>query len=348
MLRALSSWRRCVGPGAAVALAAAGQDETSASEEFASSCALPTNWVGCELLRVEPHTKDTSLFTFATPRRTPLHLPTCACLLLRAPGCEHGGGDAVRPYTPVGEGDDGTFRLVVKRYAEWGFKPEGNFDTYAFARSYRPAGAVSNYVFSRSVGESVEFKHVSANVRIPYPFIGVDRLNLIAVGAGIAPMVQALEKLLNTPGDNTDIVLLYGNRTVEDILMRDKLDKWAVQHAHRFKVVYCVGSRYSNVKVGMKLAVKKEQFSTTVDALTAAPELDGMDGLPVSKSQASERGWVGKVAISKHAFAPSAQTRTFVCGLPSVYDSLCGARADPECTGVLRDLGYLTEHVVKF
>ena len=51
-------------------------------------------------------------------------------------------------------------------------------------------------------GEDVaDFKHIHANVKIPYPFRGATRVNLIAVGAGIAPMVQALEKLLDkSPG----------------------------------------------------------------------------------------------------------------------------------------------------
>ena len=73
---------------------------------YASKCALPTEWTALELLRVEPYNHDTSIFEFALPPgRTTLDLPTCACLLMLAPGCEHGGGDAVRAYTPISPPD---------------------------------------------------------------------------------------------------------------------------------------------------------------------------------------------------------------------------------------------------
>ena len=38
----------------------------------------------------------------------------------------------------------------------------------------------------------------------------------------------------------------------------------------------------------------------------------------------------------------------FVCGPPAMYESLCGPRDDPELTGVLRDLGYSKDQVIKF
>ena len=134
----------------------------------------------------------------------------------------------------------------------------GAFDSYAFRRSYRPEGAVSTFVHKREVGDAVEFKHVAENVKVPYPF-DATRVNMIAVGAGIAPMVQALDRILHTPGD---MRLLYGNRSCEDILLRETLDAWAVTHADRLKVVYAVGSRWANVHCGMKTRVKRDGFST--------------------------------------------------------------------------------------
>ena len=43
---------------------------------------------------------------------------------------------------------------------------------------------------------------------------------MLAVGVGIAPMLQALHSLLTTEGETTRVLLLYGNRSVKDILMR--------------------------------------------------------------------------------------------------------------------------------
>ena len=41
--------------------------------------------------------------------------------------------------------------------------------------------------------------------------------------------------------------------------------------------------------------------------------------------------------------------QVFVCGLPGVYDALCGPRGEPLLPGsALHDLGYTDEMVVKF
>ena len=110
-----------------------------ASLEYASTCVIPTTWEPFRVRSVEQVNHDTAVFTFELPEGTTLGLPVCGCLLVLAPGREHGGGDAVRPYTPVSPPwMTGGFELIVKRYAEWGEK--------RFVASYRPAGAVSNYL----------------------------------------------------------------------------------------------------------------------------------------------------------------------------------------------------------
>ena len=233
---------------------------------YASACCVPMDrWTPLRLLSVAAASHDSALFEFALPEGArALGLPTCACLLARAPGCEHGGGDAVRPYTPVaetpaeeGEGEDGgggdragSFTLLVKRYAAWGDPRH--------AHSYRPAGAVSNHVFGLVPGvDSLEFKHVPANVKLPYAHpcgsMGfrtaagerVRTITMVAVGVGVAPMAQALREMLDDgAADDTRVVLLYGNRSVRDILLRDTLDEWEERHPERFKVVHHIGSRF--------------------------------------------------------------------------------------------------------
>ena len=81
-------------------------------------------------------------------------------------------------------------------------------------------------------------------MKIQYPFTAVESITMIAVGVGIAPMIQALHSLLETLGDNTQITLLYGVRTVADILLREQLEEWAVAYSDRFRIVYGVGSRW--------------------------------------------------------------------------------------------------------
>ena len=134
---------------------------------YASSCVIPKQWVPLKLLAKRPVNHDTFLFDFALPAdagaAATLRLPVCGCLMLCARGREHaskGGGDAVRPYTPVSAPDTiGRFTLLVKVYQEWG-DPQ-------FAHSYRPAGAVSNFIAGLRPGiDSAEFCHLPQNVKL--------------------------------------------------------------------------------------------------------------------------------------------------------------------------------------
>ena len=133
-----------------------------------------------------------------------LDLPVCACLLLK--GVDAEGNDAVRCYTPISSNDmKGGFQLIIKVYEK---------------------GVVSQYVDHLAIGECAQFKHIPVNVKMQYPF-APNKLTMIAAGSGITPIYQALHKLVNTPGDNTEIVLLFGNRTEQDILLRKELDEMA-------------------------------------------------------------------------------------------------------------------------
>ncbi|GMH58911.1 hypothetical protein TrST_g10239 [Triparma strigata] len=307
----------------------------AAAEEFASSCSLSTSWTPVELIRVTRYNHDTSIFTFGRS----LMLPTCACLLLRAPNSEHGGGDAVRPYTPIAE-REGEFDLLIKSYKQWGV---------AGQRNYRPPGAVSSYLFSLQAGTKVDFKHIKFNLKIPYNinhegfgFDGVKTITMVAVGVGIAPMIQALNEIFDGGReDKTKVVLLLGNRSVKDILLREKLDAW--ERTPNFKVIHHVGTRYAGVV----------SHKNTCPKSCRAPCKFWVPPVPERWSELAEkrkeRTWINESTIKKHAFPPSNDTRVFVCGLPSVYESICGQRGTPlAMESALGRLGYDDSQVVKF
>ena len=62
------------------------------------------------------------------------------------------------------------------------------------------------------------------------------------------------------------IVFLYGSRTVDDLLCKDLLLKFQEDHPGRFKVVFCVGSRYTDVHMGAKYADRGKSDSTETAA----------------------------------------------------------------------------------
>jgi hypothetical protein len=131
--------------------------------EYASSCVIPTTWIDLPLLAITPYNHDTSIFSFGLPPgHDTLGLPTCACLLMMAPGADHNGGDAIRPYTPISSSSvKGRFDLLIKRYDQWGEKcmPGTIWATFSYndkPHSYKPKGAMSNYMFERQIGQTMK------------------------------------------------------------------------------------------------------------------------------------------------------------------------------------------------
>ena len=316
---------------------------------YASTCVVPIEWREYTLRSVREVNHDTSIFTFALPAGQTLGLPTCACLLLRAAGCEHGGGDAVRPYTPISdEAMEGGFELLVKRYQEWGDK--------RFPHSYKPAGAVSNHVFGLKQGDTASFKHIAFNVKIPYTHssghrgfrvpgtnVRVRQVTMIAVGVGIAPMIQALHTMLGNPEDTTQIRLLYGNRSVRDILMKDLLDKWELEHA-RFSVVHHIGSRF-----GYNVTMHFDDCPKDCGRPCKRRKKPEPEGFSLLRADRREFGWVSEETLRRRAFPPTPDGLVFVCGLPSVYEKLCGPRGAPLAKySALHNLGYEDANVIKF
>ena len=73
---------------------------------------------------------------------------------------------------------------------------------------------------------------------------------------------------------------------------------------------------------------------------------DGWEGLHEDRR---ELGWVNEEVIRKHAYPPSESTKVFVCGLPGVYEKLCGPRGTPLQEGTaLHRCGYTDDMIVKF
>jgi ferredoxin-NADP reductase len=92
-------------------------------------------------------------------------------------------------YTPISDNAMlGKFQLLIKRYPAWGDP--------SFVHNYKPPGVMSNYIHNLKVGDKVRFKHIPFNVKKQYPFTGVRTITMLAVGVGIAPMLQALQAVL--------------------------------------------------------------------------------------------------------------------------------------------------------
>ena len=60
-------------------------------------------------------------------------------------------------------------------------------------------------------------------------------------------------------------------------------------------------------------------------------------------------GWIDKAKILKYCFPPAEDTLLFVCGLPPMYEALCGPRTEKAIKegSVLHQLGYTADMVAK-
>lgn len=259
----------------------------------AGTCQLDDDdkWISVPLMgrvRISP---DTSVLSFGLPDKTkPLNLPTCACILARG-GEDNEGKPVVRPYTPISTNVcAGKMDLIIKVYDK---------------------GVMTQHMDKMKVGDSLEFKHIKFNVKMQYPF-NKSRIGMLVGGTGITPMIQALHAVLGTPSDKSEVSMLYGSRTVADILAREVLDDWNTTH--------------------------KDQFTVT-HVLSNEPADTPYDG---------PRGFITKELIEKHLPAPADDTLIFVCGPPPMYKALCGPREEKDVTGILGEMGYSAEQVYKF
>ena len=140
---------------------------------------------------------------------------------------------------------------------------------------------------------------------------------MLCGGTGIAPMYQALQRMLDDPSDSTPVRLLYGNRSVDDILLRKELDELAAKHPEQLTLTHIIGA----------------------SADDPAPE--GWEG---------EVGWIDKDRVERLCFPPAEDTLVFVCGVPAMYDALCGPRGEKELPpdSALAALGYTADMIFKF
>jgi len=331
-------------------------NDNSINEARASSCAIGPKWTALKLRSRYAYNHDTSIFEFELPDNIMfLELPVTAHLLVRVPCQEHGGeNNTVRPYTAINEANKGSFSLMVKRYDKWGVPESDQSQNRYFLHvktdhSYKPPGVVSNYIHSLKIGQSLDFKHSDICLgKITYPFHeSITAITMIAVGIGVSPMIRILRALLDSNDLNatcphvTKIRLMYGVRTVADILQRKQLDKWHDQCAlseRRFQVCYCVGSRWANINFAAKTSSREGP------ALPKAWDDIGSDRKAL--------GWVDGDKIKMYGASNSDDDghRVFICGLPGVYMALAGPRMNPtvEAGTQLHQLGYQDHQVIKF
>nr|AZL94382.1 NADH-dependent fumarate reductase [Nephromyces sp. MMRI]AZL94383.1 NADH-dependent fumarate reductase [Nephromyces sp. MMRI] len=146
--------------------------------------------------------------------------------------------EIMRKYTPISYNTVGYAIFVIKIYRK---------DVHP---TFYDGGKMSQYLESLSIGDDLAIEGPIGGIE--YKGNGdflykdnihhFDKIGLIAGGTGISPNYQLISSILNDPSDNTQINLLYGSKTEDDILLRKELDSLHEQFPNQFKVFYTLDS----------------------------------------------------------------------------------------------------------
>ena len=144
-----------------------------------------------------------------------------------------------RPYTPVSSDQDkGRVLFVVKVYRSTSTYPVG--------------GIMSQYLDQMRIGDSIEirgpvgdFKYLDEGAYSIRDKTGyVKRINMVAGGSGITPIMQLAAHIIRHPEDPTEISLIYASRHESELLLRPVLDGWAELFPARFRVHYILSDSW--------------------------------------------------------------------------------------------------------
>ncbi|KAL4920055.1 hypothetical protein BDW62DRAFT_177500 [Aspergillus aurantiobrunneus] len=196
----------------------------------------------------------------------------------------------VRPYTPVSKLDEpGFLDLLVKKY---------------------PNGKASTHLHSLKPGDNLFIlASLPGFAWTPNKF---SHIYLIAGGAGITPIYQLAQGILDDPADKTKMTVIFGVNTEEDLLFRSEFDAFKQRHPDRLDVHYTVNR----------------------------------PGKEFKPDQGVRSGYVTKEVLAELMQGPGeTDSKVFVCGPPAMETSLVGGKGEK---GILEQLGYSKDNIHQF
>lgn len=227
----------------------------------------PVTYSPLPLVKKTQITPNVFRLTFSLPTTsTVLGLPIGQHVTIKA---DIRGETVARSYTPVSNNSDlGILELVIKVY------PDGKL--------------TNNYLAHLEVGDEVLFRGPKGAMK--YQPNLCKKIGMIAGGTGITPMFQVIRAVCEHDRDTTEISLIYANRTEEDILLREELDRFARRYPKNFKVYYMLDQPPKDWKFGSGYVTQE-----LMKEKLPAPNLDSKVFLcgPPGMVNASKKALVG-------------------------------------------------------
>jgi len=211
------------------------------------------------------------------------------------PDAEKDYDEVERQYTPItGDETFGHVDLMIKCYLPGDVKmPDGKIVSWA------DGGKLSKHLNDLKVGDKIAVNGPfglinykgNGEFKIPSGLKTYKNIGMMAGGSGLTPMLQIAQYAIdNDTEPGVKFSLIYANKTEDDILCKDLLDKLAARSNGRFKVEY------------------------TLDFAPA-----GWKG---------STGFITDKMISKHLPPPAADTLILMCGPPPMIQYACKANLD--------------------
>lgn len=220
----------------------------------------PKEFQGLKVSRIDQLSPNVFRYTFRLPdSKDVVGLPIGQHVAIKA---TIDGKTVTRSYTPTSNNlDAGELSLVIKVY------PDGELTGKYFAKL--------------KVGDEVQFRGPKGAMR--YRFGYCKKIGMIAGGTGITPMYQLIRAICEDERDTTEVSLIFANRTEDDILLREELERFARRYPKNLKLWFM------------------------------------LDHPPTGWSYGS--GFVTADVIRDKLPAPSADTKIMLCGPPGMINA---------------------------
>jgi len=102
-----------------------------------------------------------------------------------------------------------------------------------------PGGTMSRYLNNEiAVGDTLDVHPPEGRFTLETNPSLARKVVLVAAGSGITPLISHLKTLLKEES-NSEVMLLYGNRSVSDIIFKDELDELEASH-EQLKVIHFI------------------------------------------------------------------------------------------------------------
>lgn len=199
-------------------------------------------------------THNTRIFRFALQTKTTtLGLPIGKHISVRffdENKIEDGKPEEVRrPYTPITSDDvKGHFDLLIKVYDNG--RMSKHMDGLKINDFIEARGPLGRITYDR-IGHFVN--HVTSS---QIDELGCKSIGMIAGGTGITPMYQIIQEILKNPNDGTKIYLIFGNVSIDDILLQNELEELQKKY-NNFTVYFTLDKAPSTWTQGVGYVTKK-------------------------------------------------------------------------------------------